>query len=89
MWLNLVDQAQTRIGDSFRHGARPQNRAPHGFATVEGALRGLAPVEGVAEDQAEGDVDAPQVRTYRPEPSVRSEGSATMLPRLPPSYCTF
>jgi hypothetical protein len=47
----------------------------------------FCPIEGVAEDQTEGDVDAPQVRTYRPECSVRSEGSATLLPRLPPSYC--
>jgi hypothetical protein len=45
-----------------------------------------APVEGVAEDQTEGDVVVPQARAYRPECSVRSEGSATQLPRLPPSY---
>jgi hypothetical protein len=39
---------------------------------------GVAEVsQGVAEDQTEGDVAAPQVRTYRPECSVRSEGSAT------------
>ncbi|MDR1230734.1 MAG: hypothetical protein LBK61_04965, partial [Spirochaetaceae bacterium] len=46
-------------------------------AIGRGALRGFASVEGVAEDQAEGDVDAPQVRTYRPERSVRSEGETS------------
>jgi hypothetical protein len=42
-----------------------------------GALRGLAPVEGVAEDQTEGDMTAPQVRAYRPECSVWSEGETS------------
>jgi hypothetical protein len=42
-----------------------------------GALRGLAPVEGAVEDQTEGDVAAPQVRTYRPECSVRNEGETS------------
>jgi hypothetical protein len=35
------------------------------------------PGEGVAEDQAEGDVAAPKVRAYRPERSVWSEGEAS------------
>jgi hypothetical protein len=53
---------------------RPQNHAPHGFV----------PVEGVAEDQTERDVAVPKVRTYRPECSVRSEGSATQVAATSP-----
>jgi hypothetical protein len=42
-----------------------------------GALRGFTPVEGVAEDQAEGDVAVPEAQAYRPERSVWSEGETS------------
>jgi tRNA(Ile)-lysidine synthetase-like protein len=48
------------------------------------ASRGGTPVEGVTEDQTEGDVGAPQERTYRPKCSVRSEGSATQVAATAP-----
>jgi hypothetical protein len=44
-----------------------------------GVAGGWPPAEGVAEDQTEGDVDAPQARTYRPECGAVARG------RLPPS----
>jgi hypothetical protein len=45
--------------------------------TSRGRYGGRAPVEGVAEDQTEGDVAAPQVQAFRPECSVRSEGETS------------
>jgi hypothetical protein len=42
-----------------------------------GVTGAAAPGEGVAEDQTKGDVAAPQVRTYRPECSVWSEGETS------------
>jgi phosphoribosylanthranilate isomerase len=35
---------------------------------------------GVAEDQTEGDVDVPQVRTYRPECGAGAQGGPEMMP---------
>jgi hypothetical protein len=54
-----------------------QHQVQPGVGHPKDAIGGGAPVEGAVEDQTEGDVAAPQVRTNRPECSVRSEGETS------------
>jgi hypothetical protein len=56
----------------------PSNpRTPVPNLDPAGGVTRVYPVEGVAEDQAEEDVDAPQTRTYRPERRVGNIVAAT------------
>jgi hypothetical protein len=59
--------------------AKPQS----GFAS------GVSHTRNSTLEYTKGDVSAPQMRAYRPERSVWSEGSATLLRRLPPSGFSF